>query len=159
MCIRDRVFVMVEIDLISAWRSNSNWFQCRDEIDLVVMWVIEIDLLLVCWPKIACFEYEHENWRGFRVGGPNWLDFSAADRRRLDFSVGIKLIWLLCWWSKLTLFLNAGRKSLFFLCEHANWLAFCVGSPNLLGFSLGDRTSLDSSVRWNGFVYCVGCWK
>ena len=46
----------------------------------------------------------------FVVGGPNLLDFSVGNRIRLDFSVGVKLIWM-CRWSKLTWCLNAGRKS------------------------------------------------
>ena len=46
----------------------------------------------------------------FFVGDPNWLDFSTADPICLDFSVGMEFISLLCGWSKLTSFLNAGRK-------------------------------------------------
>ena len=155
----DLVFVMVvEIDLISVRGSNSNWFQCRDEIDLVVVWVIEIDLLLVCLRKITCFQDEHANWFAFCVGGLNWLDVIAGDRRWHHFSVGMKLIWLLCGWSKLTVF-ERGANITCFRCEHANRLGFCVGDPRLLGFSVGDRTWPDSSVRWNGFGCCVGCRK
>ena len=34
-----------------------------------------------------------------------------------------------------------------------------MSSPNWLDFSVGDRTSLDSSVGWNGFGCCAGCRK
>ena len=53
----DLVFVTMVVEL--TWSrcggSNSNWFQCRDEIDLVVVWVVEIDLWLVCWSRITSF--------------------------------------------------------------------------------------------------------
>ena len=52
------------------------------KIDLVFVWVVQIYLISV-WDQIE-----------------------------LDFSLGMKLIWLLCGRSKLTWFLNAGRKSL-----------------------------------------------
>ena len=42
------------------------------------------------------------------------LVFSVGGRIWRDFSVGMKLIWLLCGWPKLTWFLNAGRSSLVF---------------------------------------------
>ena len=35
--------------------SNLNWFQCRDKVNLIVVWVVKIDLLLLCWPNITCF--------------------------------------------------------------------------------------------------------
>ena len=68
--------------------SNLTWFQCRDDIELAIVWVVELDLLLVCWPKITCFEHEHENLLGFCVDGLNWLDFRVGDRTWLDSSVG-----------------------------------------------------------------------
>ena len=111
----DLVFVMVvEIDLISVRGSNSNWFQCRDEIDLVVVWVIEIDLLLVCWQKITCFWYEHEYLLCFCSGGPNWLDFSVEDRIWLHFSVGNR-IWI---------DFSVGMKMIWFWCGGRKWLGF-----------------------------------
>ena len=58
----DLDFGMVEkVTSSQCGGSSSSRFQCRDEIDLVGMWVIEIDLLHVCWPKIHCFWDEHEN--------------------------------------------------------------------------------------------------
>ena len=34
-----------------------------------------------------------------------------------------------------------------------------MGGSNLLDFSVGDRTGLDSSVRWHEFRCCLGCRK
>ena len=50
---------MVEIDLILVCRAELNMISCRDEIHSV-LWVVEIELFLVCWPKITCFYDEHE---------------------------------------------------------------------------------------------------
>ena len=36
-------------------RSNLTWFQCRDKNDLVVVWVVDIDLVLEPGAKITCF--------------------------------------------------------------------------------------------------------
>ena len=69
---------------------------------------------MVCWSKNTCFQYKRENWLDFCVGGPNWLDFSVWERIWLDFSVVMKLISLLCGWSKLNWVLYAGRKPLAF---------------------------------------------
>ena len=93
--------------------SNSAWFQDGDEIDLVIEWVVAIDLFPVGWPKTACFYDEREYWLGFWVGGPNWFDFSGGDRIWLDLTVGMKLISLLCGWSKLTRVRTRGKAHLF----------------------------------------------
>ena len=104
----------------------------------------------------------NRNQLGFGVVASKLTWFYSGDRNWPDFSVGMKVIWL-CRWSKLTWFLNAGRESLGF-SEHSNWLAFCVGGPNLLAFcvgglnwlnfSVGDRIWLGSRVGWNGFGFC-----
>ena len=60
-------------------------------------------------------------------GGSNLTSFQRRDE--VDYSVGMKLVWL-CGWSKLSCLLNAGGQSLVFICEHANGLEFCVGGPN-----------------------------
>ena len=93
---------------------NLTWFQCRSEINLVVVGVVEIDLLLVCWPNKNCFYDKHENRLSFCMGDRNWFDFSVGDQIWLDFGVGVKLVRLLCGRSTLTSFLNASRKSLVF---------------------------------------------
>ena len=42
------VFVtVVKTDLTSVWGLDLTKCQCRDQIDLVVLWVVELDLLLV----------------------------------------------------------------------------------------------------------------
>ena len=45
--------------------SKLTCFQCRDEIGLVVLWVVEIHLLLEWWRKITCFQDEYGNLRGY----------------------------------------------------------------------------------------------
>ena len=116
--------------------------------------------------KTVCF---------FCVGRANWLDF-RVDQILLDFSLGMKLIWLLCGRSKLTWFLNAGRKSLvvsvstqvdlyfvwvvqivlisvlgsnltWFQCR-MKWIRLCVGCRKWLHFSMVDR-------HWFGFCVAV----
>ena len=116
--------------------------------------------------KTVCF---------FCVGRANWLDF-RVDKIILDFSLGMKLIWLLCGRSKLTWFLNAGRKSLvvsvstqvdlyfvwvvqivlisvlgsnltWFQCR-MKWIRLCVGCRKWLHFSMVDR-------HWFGFCVAV----
>ena len=74
------------------------------------------------------------------------------------------LISLLWGWSKLTWFSNAGRKSLVLsmsvlTLKTSDLIEFCVGGPNWLGFSVGDRTWLDSSVEWNWFGCSYGLSK
>ena len=67
---------------------------------LFVVRVMKADFLLVCWPKILFFRMSVQNDLVFV-----WVvlfDFSARDRIRLHFIAEIKLIWLLCEWSKLT---------------------------------------------------------
>ena len=80
--------------------SNLTCFLCRGGMDLVVLWVVEIDL------------------------------FSNARRKSLVFCVSMQI-------------------DLHFVCVVQIHLIFIVG----------DRTWLDSRVRWNGFGCCVGCRK
>ena len=44
-----------KLTLFQCGRWNLNLFQCRDETDLVVVWVIEIDLISVEGLKLARF--------------------------------------------------------------------------------------------------------
>ena len=123
------------------WWSKLTWsqyggpdltsFQCRDENHLVV-WVVEFDLFLVCWPKTTCFYDEHENWHGFCVDGPIWHEFSVGDRTGHHFDVGVKLVWLLCGWSKLTRFCTRGENRLFLA-----WAVECCGLSKLAWFQCG----------------------
>ena len=112
---------------------------------------------------------------GFSVGGWNWLDLSPGDGTWLDFSVGMKLIWLLCRWSKLTSFqfrdrnwhgfwvgvekclvLVTGLKLACFFCRGIeadlllewglNWLDFSGGVGINFDFRVGDRIWLGFSV-------------
>ena len=55
-------------------------------IDLVNVWVIEVDLVFLCGPQIAWFFYEHRN---------------------------LLVFW--CWW-KLTRFQGGGSELTWFLC-------------------------------------------
>ena len=47
-------------------------------IDLFFVWVVEIDLVSVCGPKITCFRCEHRTWLRFCEGGLTWLYFSVC---------------------------------------------------------------------------------
>ena len=128
----DLVFEMVEIDLIPVWGievelisvQGWRWFDCCVSGG--------IDLLLVCWPNITCFYDEHENWLGFWVDGPIWHEFSVGDRTGHHFNVGVKLVWLLCGWSKLTRFCTRGENNLFLV-----WAVECCGLSKLAWFQCG----------------------
>ena len=45
--------------------SNLTSSQCRDELDWVVVWVVEIDVVLERGAKITCFEWEHGSRHAF----------------------------------------------------------------------------------------------
>ena len=94
--------VGVEIDRVLVWGPTLTCFCAGVKIDLFLVWVE--NYLLVSERKIdlAC------------DGGRNWFDFGVGDRTRTDFSVGMKLIWLLCGWYKWTSCLYAGRNHCFF---------------------------------------------
>ena len=110
---------------------NLTWFQCRSEINLVVVGVVEIDLLLVCWPNTTCFYDEHENILSFCMGDRNWFDSSVGGQIWLDFSVGIRIDLVLG--SKMTWFRVWIKINLVFMSEGVpNWLVFRVGIENNL---------------------------
>ena len=128
---------------------DRNWldFGVGLGIDLVFVWVVEIDLFLLYGPKMTRFWCGHRKWLGFCVRGRNWFDFSVGERNELDFRVwmvidlvfvwgskltwwiraanrsvlvgGSKLIWLLCGWSKLTWF-ECGGSILYKRKKYAN---------------------------------------
>ena len=74
----NRLFFMCELKLV--------WFLCARQklpfllcwsIDSFFVWVVEIELVSVCGPKITCFQCEHRTWLRFCVGGLSWLHFSV----------------------------------------------------------------------------------
>ena len=84
---------------------------------------IEIDLFFVrgskCFvfvsgPKTPCFSVSTEIDMVLCGDGQNWLDLSAGDRTLLDFSVGMKTIWLLCKWVEIDfIFVREPRSHVF----------------------------------------------
>ena len=115
---------------------NFTWMQCRDEIDLVFVWVVEIDSISVQGSELNLFLLCCRKWLVFSV----WIEinsvfFVSGHRNRLDIRVGIEiglfsvmqstLTWFLCAGSKLTWFQCGDRKWLFF-CGGQNWLRSCV---------------------------------
>ena len=77
--------------------SNSTWCQCRDEIDFVVVWVVEIYLLLVYWPNVTCFLDEHGDWLGVCVGGSNYVDFCVRNGIYIEFSCRDDICFVVLW--------------------------------------------------------------
>ena len=69
---------------------------------MVYVWVVEIDLVFIRGPEITCFSVSIEIDSLFCAGGRSCLDFSEGGGTRLDLGAGMKLIWLLCGWSKTT---------------------------------------------------------
>ena len=145
--------VGIQIDLTSVLGSKLPCFFVGDKKWLGFSVRTEIDVFLCGgqnWPCFCVWVENHLffvwawNWLGFG-DGRNGLDPSVGNRTWIDFSAGMKLIWLCGGW-KLTCYLYAGRKSLIF---NIMKIDFCVGGPNWL----------DSSVGWNGFRCCVGCRK
>ena len=45
---------VVQIDLILVWGTNLTRFQCSDELDLVVVWVVQNDLFFERVATITC---------------------------------------------------------------------------------------------------------
>ena len=142
----------VKIDLTWMWASKLTCF-CAG---------VNIDLIFVRGPKITCcwrgyrltywFLCGCRNWLGF-LRGLKSLDLSLSIEIGLIFfwaveiklismwgmehdliSVGMKLIWLLCRWSKLTWFQYRDR----------NWLGFCVAVEN--GFFFRVWIEINSNV-------------
>ena len=143
---------MVEIDVISVWRTGLDFISMKGWNSFGC--VGGRSRLVTCMlAKITCLYNEHENWHVFCVNGPNWYEFSVGDRTWHHFNLGVKLVWLLCEWSKLTRFCTRGKNH-FFQCEQLN----VVGGRNWLDFNVGDQPWLDYSAgcNWNG---CVGCRK
>ena len=145
----------LELTWSQCGESNLTWFQCRDEINLVVVWVVEVDLrrnsLVFVWAwKPTCF----------CEGGPNWPDLSVWN---------LILIWLRCrddvdlaavWVVEVDLVIERRAKITCFLCKHANLLVFCMVVPNDLISAWGIKLDLiPVSVGRHGFGCCVGCRK
>ena len=52
-------------------RVENDLFLVYGASDVIVVWVVEIDLVFVCGPEITWFKCKHLNWLGFCVGGRN----------------------------------------------------------------------------------------
>ena len=108
------------------------WFECWQEIDLVVVWVVELDCCIIgtCTRTYNMQKTRAENdmvwvltrnWLGCCVGGRTRLDFRMGDRNWLDFSAAIGIHLILCGggkklglvWIEMTWFLCGG---------HRNWI-------------------------------------
>ena len=144
---------VVEIDVLIVCWPRTTCFRRSMKINFV--WVVEVDLLFVCSPKITRFQDKHESWLRFCVGGLNWLDFSAGDRVWFDIRVGIKLIWLLCGSSKFTWFLKAGRKSFVFSVSTQIDSHLC-GWFKRTSFHCGGSNLTWFRCSWTVFGCCVG---
>ena len=135
----------IEIDLILELASNWLDFSGCVEINLIFVWGIEFDLVLVLGSKVT--------W--FLCGGSK---LTVCEPKLICFECDDGLTWFLCgwWWSKLTLFLDVGRKSLgvcvsikidLVLLRWSILTWFQCGGWNLTWFQFRDR---------NWFVLCLG---
>ena len=89
--------VPIEINLVLHGGSNWVGFSARTEVDL--FFVRGSKLTFLCaGRKLLAFSASTEIDFGVCDGGRNGLDLSVGDRTWLDFSVGVKLIWLLYGW-------------------------------------------------------------
>ena len=85
---------------------NLAWFQCRDGIDLVVVWVVRIDLISVresalswsfCWGrKYLFFTVWMEVNLVLLSTHRNWLKFKAGIEIDLILALSRKWTWFLC---------------------------------------------------------------
>ena len=132
----------IEIGLILDWGSIWHDFSSGVEINLIFLWGIEFDLVLVLGSKVTFFV------RGIEI-----------DRVRAE----INLFWV--WWSIDLVFvwvvlveidsvLGYGPQIAWFYCEHRNWLGFCLGGRYCLDFSVGAKLDL-ISVQGPEFICCV----
>ena len=106
---------------------NFTWMQCRDEIDLVFVWVVEIDSISVQGSELNLFLLCCRKWLVFSV----WIEinsvFVSGHRNRLDIGLGIGIDLVSVMGSILTCFLCGDRNLKFTcLCRGQNWLCFCV---------------------------------
>ena len=97
--------------------------------------------------RFACFYDKHENWLGCCIGDSNWLDISAGYRNWLDLIVGMKWIWFLSGWSKMTSFQCGGSAFTWFLWSGRQRLVFSVRIEINWFFLLGHRNRLDTRVE------------
>ena len=154
---------------------NLTWFQCRDENDLVVVWVVWNDLIFDAGRKSLFSKWAWE-----------LIVFCVVGRSLLDFSVMVESdlisVWGWNWFSGCVGYLNwpgleGGANFTCFYCKHANWLAFCMVGQNwhvvsvwgterdfkqwgwkIFGCRVGSRKWVDSKElnrNWIGFCVTV----
>ena len=80
-----------------------------------------------------------------------------GDRTWFDFSVEIKLIWLLCRWYKLTCYMYAGRRSLVFkMSMEIEFVFVWVVQIDLISVGeIGFDLISVKALNWLGFVVGV----
>ena len=100
--------------------------------------------LLVCWPKITLVKVEDKNWLGFRMGGPNWLDFCLG-KNWFDDGAGMKPTSLFRGWLKLTWVWTRGEN-------HSFWVGACI-----LTLRTGDIDDL--SFVWVIRIEMISVWR
>ena len=88
---------------------NFTWNQCRDEVDLVVVWMVEIGMISV-WGDRNWLDFSVEIgidlvfvWRSKMTCFSVWIEinsvFVSGHRTRLGIRVGSKLTWFQ-WWGR-----------------------------------------------------------
>ena len=95
---------------------NVTWLRCRDQIDLVVVWLVEIDLQISVWASKS-----------------TWFVCGWSNLTRFSVGIGIDLGFMQ--WSKMT----------WFWCLELNLIVFCVEPSKLPRILSGDRNRLDFS--------------
>ena len=117
--------------------SNLTWFQRMDEINLVV-WVVEVDLLLVCRPKITLFlgRAWKLTWFLCRLFKLTWFQCGGSSLTGLQCRDDIDLVFV--WVVEIDLVFERGTKITCFGCEHVNRPLFFYLTSSW-GIELGVR--------------------
>ena len=146
--------MQVENDLFSEWGS----------VDLVLLWVVEIDLVFVYVPKMTRFRVGIEIDLVFVWVIEIYLMSVWKIKTDLISVKGSELTWFLCWGRKWLGF--SAWIEIVFVSGNLNWFDFRVGieidlnsvsRSNLTWFCVGDRHWLDfSMVIENDLAFVLG---
>ena len=107
----------MEIDLLLVYWPKTTSFSMIIKIDLVLVWVVQIHLISVRGIKFDLVSVWGSIWFGCCVSGWNWVGFWAQGEKSLAFSASMQLDLHFRGWSKLTWSQYEGSSLTWFQCR------------------------------------------